>query len=59
MFEVEPEQLRQTVEAQRGCRATLVQSVPVNESFGGKIVWEGVVHVFDISGHPKAKQAYA
>jgi hypothetical protein len=33
--------------------------VPVKETFGGKTVWEGVVHVFDITGHAKAKRAYA
>lgn len=27
--------------------------------FEGKTVWEGVVHVFDLAGHPKAKRAYA
>lgn len=50
---------RDAVERQHNCTARLMQSVPVSESFGGNAVWEGVVHVFDISGHPKAKQAYA
>jgi len=27
--------------------------------FEGQPVWEGVVHVFDIEGHPKATRAYA
>ena len=27
--------------------------------FNGKTVWEGVVHVFDLKGHPKATRAYA
>jgi hypothetical protein len=39
--------------------ATLTQSVPVRESFEGKTVWEGVVHVFDLAGHPTASRAYA
>ena len=59
MFEVDPAQLKRAVEAQHGCTATLAQSVPVKETFGGKTVWEGIVHVFKIHGHPKAKQAYA
>jgi len=59
MAEVETNQLKQAVEAQHGCTATLAQSVPVKETFGGKTVWEGVVHVFKISGHPKANQACA
>jgi hypothetical protein len=28
--------------------------VPVTETFEGRIVWDGVVHVFDLTGHPKA-----
>ncbi len=35
-----------------------VQSVPVNEVFQGQTVWQGVVEVFDITGHPKAERAY-
>jgi hypothetical protein len=38
---------------------TLRQSVPVRETFEGNTVWEGVVHVFDLAGHPKATRAYA
>ena len=52
-------QLAQSVEAQHGGRATLVQSVPVRESFDGASVWEGVVHVFDLEGNPNATRAYA
>jgi hypothetical protein len=40
-------------------RATLAQSVPVRATFRGEPVWEGVVHVFDLEGHPKATRAYA
>ncbi len=59
MEEARTKELRRAVESQHGGTATLVQSVPVNESFNGKTVWQGVVHVFDLSGHPKAKRAYA
>ena len=31
----------------------------VRETFEGKEVWDGVVHVFDLAGHPKATRAYA
>jgi hypothetical protein len=37
----------------------LAQSVPVKETFDGKTVWEGVVHIFKVYGHPKAHKAYA
>ena len=36
MAEVEADQLKRAVEAQHGCRATLAQSVPVRDTFGGK-----------------------
>jgi hypothetical protein len=58
-MEVEAHQLKNAVESQHGCTATLAQSVPVKETFGGSTVWEGIVHVFKINGHPQANQAYA
>ena len=54
-----PQQLKQAVESQHGGTATLAQTVPVREVFIGRPVWEGVVHVFDLAGHPKATRAYA
>ncbi len=59
MIEVENDQLKRAVETQHHCVAHLAQSVPVSEMFEGKTVWEGVVHVFDLTGHPKATRAYA
>ncbi len=53
------DQLKSAVESQHGGHATLAQSVPLRETFNGKRVWEGVVHVFDLTGHPKATRAYA
>jgi hypothetical protein len=59
MNEVSQSQLKRAVESQHGCAATLTQSVPVKETFGGETVWDGIVHVFRIQGHPKADTAYA
>jgi hypothetical protein len=59
MGEVEVDQLKRAVEAQHGCTATVFQSVPIKETFGGKTVWEGVVYMFSLVGHPTAKRAYA
>src|SRR5437763_6309950 len=59
MAEVEADQLREAVEKMHGGTATLAQSVPIRETFEGKTVWEGVVHVFDLAGHPTATRAYA
>ena len=30
----------------------------MKEAFAGKTVWEGVVEVFDLRNHPKAKRVY-
>jgi|ERR1700722_17184285 hypothetical protein len=49
-------QLQYAIERQHG---SLAQSVPVKETHTGTIVWEGVVHVFDLEGHPTASRAYA
>jgi len=42
-----------------GGAATLAQSVPVKETFEGETVREGVVHVFELKGNPKATRANA
>jgi hypothetical protein len=54
-----PDQLREAVERMHGGSATFTQSVPVRETFEGNVVWEGVVHVFELAGHPTAARAYA
>jgi hypothetical protein len=59
MSEAIVDQLRKAVEHMHSGSATLAQSVPVRETFEGKPVWEGVVHVFDLTGHPTATRAYA
>ena len=51
--------LRNAVESMHSCRVTLAQTVPVRETFVSKPVREGVVHVFDLTGHPTATRAYA
>jgi hypothetical protein len=58
-MEVSVDQLKQAVEGQHGGTAALVAAEPVKEVFEGTTVWEGVVHVFDLEGHPKATRAYA
>jgi len=59
MIDVATSELKNAVEAQHGCTATFVQSVPVKDTFEGKTVWEGTVHVFKLTGHPKTDRAYA
>jgi hypothetical protein len=57
--EVEAEEFQHAVERMDTCKATLVRSVPITETFESKTVWEGVVHVFDLKGHLTASRAYA
>jgi hypothetical protein len=53
------EQLKRAVEQMHGCLASWIEEVPVRETIKEKPVWKGTVHVFDLTGHPKAKRAYA
>lgn len=42
-----------------GAEATFEQSVRVREEHGGQVVWDGVVQIFAVQGHPRATRAYA
>ena len=59
MIEVDADQVQKAIEGLHRCSARLAQSVPVKQTHKGAVVWEGVVHVFDLAGHPKATRAYA
>ncbi len=51
--------LRDAVQAAHHCMAAHVQSVPVIEKPGDRALWQGVVEVFNLFGHPQAKRCYA
>jgi hypothetical protein len=53
------EELRGVIRRLHGVEATHVESVPVKEMFRGQTVWDGVVEVFDLRGHPTANRVYA
>jgi hypothetical protein len=53
------EDLRAVIGKLHGCDSKHVESVPVHEVFQGQTAWQGVVEVFDLFGHPKAKRCYA
>lgn len=36
-----------------------VNSVPVEERFRGRTIWKGIVEVFSLIRHPRAKRCYA
>lgn len=51
--------LKEAIRNLHGCDSTWIESVPVKEVFQGQTVWEGVVQVLDLIGHPTAKRCYA
>jgi hypothetical protein len=53
------EELRDVIRRLHGVEATHVESVPVKETFEARTVWEGIVEVFELRGHPKAPKVYA
>jgi len=53
------EELQAVIRRIHGADAFHIKSVPVKETFSGKRMWEGVVEVFDLVGHPKAFRIYA
>ena len=50
--------IQKAVEEHAGFAATHRKSAPVTEGYLDQIAWEGVVEVFDLDRHPKAKRAY-
>jgi len=54
-----PEELKDVIRKLHGVDATHVKSVPVKETFQGQTVWDGIVEVFELKGHPEARRAYA
>ena len=40
-------------------KAKHLESVPVRETFQGQTVWDGVVEVFTLKGHPQTDRVYA
>jgi hypothetical protein len=51
--------LKAIIHKLHGAEATHRESVPVKEVFQGQTVWDGIVEVFDLKGHPKTDTAYA
>jgi hypothetical protein len=52
-------ELKRAIEELHGCEASYVSSERVRESWGDTLVWDGVVSVFGIAGHPVATMCYA
>jgi hypothetical protein len=52
-------ELQNAIRATHECEARWEASVRVEEKFEGKTAWSGIVDVFALVDHPKAKYAYA
>jgi hypothetical protein len=55
----EIERLAKAIRDLHDVDAEHLRSEPVREVFRGRIVWDGVVEVFALKTHPKARRAYA
>jgi hypothetical protein len=53
------EELQQVIHRLHGVHSTHVESVPVKEEFDGRVIWDGIVEVFQLHDHPDATHAYA
>ncbi len=52
-------ELKIAVERLHNCKTKWTKSVPVEETFKGQMVWEGIVGVFELQDHPTANRCYA
>lgn len=52
------EALQDAIRKTHGCSSRHVESVPVHEVFRGETVWKGIVEVFTLKDHAKAKRCY-
>jgi hypothetical protein len=52
-------ELREVIRRLHGVDSRHIESVPVTETYQGRTVWEGIVEVFELRGHPKAQKVYA
>jgi hypothetical protein len=48
-------ELQDVIRKLHGAESKHLESVPVKEIFQGKTVWEGIVEVFELAGHPTAQ----
>jgi hypothetical protein len=50
--------LKEVIRQIHKCEILYSQEIAVVEKYGDKTVWSGVVHVFNIVGHPKTDTCY-
>ncbi len=56
--DLSPSVFERAIRATHECSATFRDVTQVREEFGGKLVWEGSVYVFDVD-HPEASTCFA
>lgn len=59
MQSVNVDQLKLVIDSQHVCKSTFIQTVCVSKWNGHPNSWDGLVHVFNVTGHPVARRAYA
>ena len=52
-------ELRDVIRKLHQAKATHIESVPVTEKHEGQVVWDGIVEVFRLKGHPQTDRIYA
>ena len=57
--EVALEELAAAIKHLHGADAVWVEEVPLSVTHEGKLIWQGVVQVFDLNGHYEATRCYA
>jgi hypothetical protein len=53
------DELQKAIHRFHGVHSTHIESVPVKEEFDGRVIWDGIVEVFQLHDHPDATHAYA
>ena len=56
---IEVRRLMRAIRDLHRCDCTHTGSAMVRELAGGRVVWDGVLEIFRLSGHPEATAAYA
>ena len=51
--------LQRAIQQRHGCRCAHVLTVPLTVQQSGKILWQGVVEIFNLQGHATAQRCYA
>ena len=53
------EQLHEAIRRLHGFESVHIDTIPVKDVFWGRVVWDGEVELFELSGSQMARQCYA